>query len=90
MTADSIKEYAESLRTEIFKRRLQCAPIDWWTDQPSKTVLQVEKTEANDLSSPVADDGSADTAEAKMTEDPGVEKLENLRRSIDELLKNRT
>jgi hypothetical protein len=90
MTADSIKEYAESLRTEILKRRLQCAPIEWWTDQPSETVVQVEKTEASDLSRPGADDGSADTAEAKTTEDPGVEKLENLRRSIDELLKNRT
>ena len=50
MTADSVKEYAESLRTEIFKRRLRCAPIDWWTDQPSETVLQVGKTEASDLS----------------------------------------
>ena len=89
MTADSIKEYAESLRTEIFKRRLRCAPIEWWTDQPSETVLQIEKTEASDLKL-VRHDGSAETAEAKTTEDPGVEKLENLRRSIDELLKNRT
>jgi hypothetical protein len=32
MTSDSIKEYAESLRLELHKRRLSYAPIDWWTD----------------------------------------------------------
>jgi hypothetical protein len=31
--ADSIKEYAESLRIELVKRRLRYTPIDWWTDQ---------------------------------------------------------
>jgi hypothetical protein len=46
MTADSIKEYAESLRTEIFKRGLRFTPKDWGTDQPS--VLQVKKSEASD------------------------------------------
>ena len=33
MAADSIKEYAESLRLELVKRRLPFTPIDWWTDQ---------------------------------------------------------
>ena len=33
MAADSIKQYAESLRIELVKRRLRFTPIDWWTDQ---------------------------------------------------------
>ena len=33
MAADSIKEYAESLRLELVKRRLPFTHIDWWTDQ---------------------------------------------------------
>jgi hypothetical protein len=33
MAADSIKEYADSLRIELVKRRLRFTPIDWWTDQ---------------------------------------------------------
>jgi len=32
MTADSIKEYAETLRIELVKRHLRFTPIDWWTD----------------------------------------------------------
>ena len=31
MAADSIKDYAESLRIELVKRRLGFTPIDWWT-----------------------------------------------------------
>ena len=36
MTAKSIKEYAEKLRLEMFKRRLQFTPIDGWTEPDSQ------------------------------------------------------
>jgi hypothetical protein len=92
MTADSIKEYAESLRTEIFKRGLRFMPIDWGTDQPS--FLQVKNSEASDLSRPGGNEfnRSGDTVEANMTQDRRHvdEVSENLRRSIDALMKSRT
>ena len=33
MAAPSVREYAESLRGEITRRRLECAPIIWPSDQ---------------------------------------------------------
>jgi hypothetical protein len=91
MSADSIKEYAESLRIEISKRLLRFTPIDWRTDQPSTTVSQVENSEASDLSRSGGNeiDGSTETVEAKMTEDGDQvdEVSEILRKSIDALMK---
>ena len=50
MTANSIKEYAEKLRLEMFKRRLQFTPIDGWTGQHPETVVQPERKERTELS----------------------------------------
>jgi hypothetical protein len=89
MTTDSIKEYAESIRAEMLKRRLQFMPIDGWTNQPS--VSQVEKSEASDRSlSGVEIIRSADRVEAKITResDQAGEVSQNLRKSIEALLKN--
>jgi hypothetical protein len=41
-TSDAIKAHAESLRLELYKRRLPHAPIDWWTDQQTDTVIPTQ------------------------------------------------
>src|SRR5258708_1671697 len=46
MTGNSIREYAESLRIEMLKRRLRFTPIDWWTDRPSETSPSPFETRA--------------------------------------------
>jgi hypothetical protein len=48
MTRDALKEYVESLRAEMLRRRLQFTPIDFGTNQPP--VSRVEKSETSELS----------------------------------------
>ena len=97
MTAKSIKEYAEKLRLEMFKRRLQFTPLDGWTDQHPETVLQSEKKEKTDLSSLDGNqDDASSVAQRKVASsiaekeigdrDPIVD-LSEIRRSIDALMK---
>ena len=65
MTSDTIKAYAESLRLELYKRRLPQAPIDWWTDRQTDTVTPAEpaKADASDhLAEPVLAEPVEDTA----------------------------
>ena len=98
MTANSIKEYAEKLRLEMFKRRLQFTPIDGWTGQHPETVVQPEKKERTDLSRLDGNqDDASSVAQRKVASsiaekevgdrDPIEDLSENLRRSIDALMK---
>jgi len=98
MTSDSIQAYAESLRLELYKRRLPHAPIDWWTDQQPNTVVTPPKSDASDRldRNPVAEASAAETAEETAAEsaeatkidvrDP-VEESNDLKRRIDILIK---
>ena len=87
-----------TLRLEMFKRRLQFTPLDGWTDQHPETVLQSEKKEKTDLSSLDGNQDDASTvAQRKVASsiaekeigdrDPIDDLSENLRRSIDALMK---
>ena len=96
MTAESIKEYAEKLRLEMFKRRLQFTPIDGWTGQHPETVVQSGKKESTELSRLDGNDAStvpqrkvaSSIAEKEVGgRDPIEDLSENLRRSIDALMK---
>lgn len=94
---DAIKEYAESLRLELYKRRLAYTPIDWWTDQQTDTVTP-PKSDASDRldSNPAAEASAAETAEETAAEpveatkidvrDPG-EQLNDLKRRIDAFMR---
>jgi DNA phosphorothioation-dependent restriction protein DptG len=62
MTSDSIKEYAESLRVELHKRRLSHAPIDWWANQQTDTVTP-RKSDASELLSFANEATATETAE---------------------------
>jgi hypothetical protein len=88
MTRDALKEYVESLRAEMLRRRLQFTPIDFGTNQPP--VSRVEKSETSELSLVVESVASADNTEAKISgeSDQAGELSENLRKSIEALLKN--
>jgi hypothetical protein len=87
MTRDALKEYVESLRAEMLRRRLQFTPIDFGTNQPP--VSRVEKSETSELSLVVESVASADNTEAKISgeSDQAGELSENLRKSIEALLK---
>ena len=96
MTADSIKEYSEKLRLEMFKRRLQFTPIEGWTDHPPETIPQPEKSKTTDLSRLGGNQVDASSAQRKVASsmaekeigdrDPIVD-LSEIRRSIDALMK---
>jgi hypothetical protein len=82
----------------MFKRRLQFTPIDGWTGQQPETVVQPEKRKRTDLSrldGNLDDDSSvpqrkvaSSIAEKEVGDrDPIEAPSENLRRSIDALMK---
>ena len=94
-TSDSIKQYAESLRLELYKRRLPHLPIDWWTDRQADTVTPAKPAKANAsdrLAEPVLaepiEETAAEPAEATKIDvrDP-VEQLDDLKSLIDALTK---
>ncbi len=62
MGGDTIKEYAESLRLELYKRRLPYTAIDWSADQqtdtPSKSDVRLHRN-------PVAEAPEAETEEKR-------------------------
>jgi hypothetical protein len=99
LTSDAIKEYAESLRLELYKRRLPHTPIDWWTDRQTDTVTP-SKSDASDRldRNAVGEAPAAEPAEETIVEpaeatkidvpDP-VEQLNDLKRRIDALMKGR-
>jgi hypothetical protein len=98
MTSHTIKAYAESLRLELYERRLSHAPIVWWTDQQTDTVAP-PKSDATDRldPSPVAEASAAETAEETAAESAeateigareSVEQLDDLKRRIDILIPN--
>jgi hypothetical protein len=63
MTSDLIKEYAESLRLELYKRRLSHTPIDWWTNQQTDAVTS-PGSDASERLYPVANEATVtETAE---------------------------
>ena len=92
MTGDAIKTYAESLRLELYKRRLPHAPIDWWTDQQRDTVTPPDRPDPG----PVAEVSAAETAEETAVESAeptkidareSVEQQNDLKRRIDILIR---
>jgi hypothetical protein len=96
MTSDTIKAYAESLRLELYERRLSHAPIDWWTDQQPETVTP-PKSDASDRLDPApvaeasaaetAEDTTAESAEPAIIDAQSVEQLSDLKRRIDILIR---
>ena len=62
---DAIKEYAESLRLELHKRRLPYTAIDWSADQQANTP---PKSDVRLDRNPVTEASAAETAEAKAAE----------------------
>jgi len=58
MTSDSIKEYAETLRLELYKRRLSDAPIDWWPNQQTDAVTP-PRSDASERLYPFANEAKA-------------------------------
>jgi hypothetical protein len=96
MASASIQEYAESLRLELYKRRLSHAPIDWGrTDQQTDTVTLFESNDHDGDSDPVVVEAptveAAEEAAAQPAEAPkigGPDPVENdLQRRIDALMK---
>jgi hypothetical protein len=87
MTSDSVKQYAESLRLELYKRRLLHTPIDWWTDQETDAVTP-SKSDASDRRAEPVEETTAEPAEATTIDvhDP-VEQLDDLKNRIDALIK---
>jgi hypothetical protein len=62
---DAIKEYAESLRLELHKRRLPYTAIDWSADQQANTP---PKSDVSFDRNPVTEASAAETAEEKAAE----------------------
>jgi hypothetical protein len=60
----SIKEYAESLRIELHKRRLPYTAIDWSADQQTDTPNSIVRLDRD----PVTEASAAETAEEKAAE----------------------
>jgi hypothetical protein len=93
MSSDSIKQHAESLRLELYKRRLHHAPIDWWTDQPTDTAVSLPKSDASGGlvsldRNPVADVSAAEPVEeTKIGNRDPIEQLSHLQSRIDALIK---
>jgi hypothetical protein len=97
ITSDAIKAHAESLRLELYKRRLPHAPIDWCTDQQADTVTPTQ-SDARDRLDPDsvaeasaaegAEEAAAESAEAtKIDAADSVEQLNDLKRRIDIFMK---
>jgi len=97
----SIKEYAESFRVELYKRRLPHPPIDWGTGEQTDTVTP-PKSDDHDRSSRdrvVIEAPTVEAAEEAATQpaeetqagvrDP-VEQLNDLKTRIDALMKGGT
>ena len=59
--SDAIKEYAESLRIELHKRRLPYTAIDWSADQQTDTPNSIVRLDRD----PVTEASAAETAEEK-------------------------
>jgi len=93
MSSDSIKQHAESLRLELYKRRLPHAPIDWWTDQQTDTAVSLPKSDASGGlvsldRNPVADVSAAEPVEeTKIGNRDPIEQLNLLQSRIDALVK---
>jgi hypothetical protein len=96
MTSDAIKAHADSLRLELYKRRLPHAPIDWWTDQQAYRVTPTQ-SDAGDRRDPnpvaevsaaeSAEQTAAESAEATKIDAPdSLEQLEVLKGRIDILI----
>jgi hypothetical protein len=68
---DAIKEYAESLRLELNKRRLPYKAIDWSADQQANTP---PKSDVSLDRNPVTEASPAETAEEKAAEPVEAEK----------------
>ncbi len=62
--SDAIKEYAESLRIELHKRRLPYTAIDWSADQQTDTPNSIVRLDRD----PVTEASAAETAEEKAAE----------------------
>ena len=62
MGGDTIKEYAESLRLELYKRRLPYTAIDWSGDQQANTP---PKSDVRCDRNPVTEPPEAETEEKR-------------------------
>jgi hypothetical protein len=93
LTSDATKEYAETLRLELYNRRLPHTPIDWWADQQTDTAVSLPKSDASGLVSldrnPVADVSAAEPVEeTKIGNRDPIEQFNDLQRRIDALVKH--
>ena len=94
----SIKEYAESFRVELYKRRLPRPPIDWGTDEQTDEVTP-PKSDDHDRSGhdPMVIEASTVEAAEEVATQPAeetqadvrdpVEQLNDLKARIDALMK---
>jgi hypothetical protein len=89
----AIKEYAETIRLELYRRRVPFTPIDWWTDQQSDPITPA-KADARDrlteaTSTEPIEKTAAEPSEARPIGDPGEfdDVSKYLKSSIDALMK---
>jgi hypothetical protein len=82
MTSDTIKQYAEALRLELYKRRLAHAPIDWWTDRKTDIVVT-----SNRLTDPLEVKANELAEAANIDFRDSAEQLTHLQSRIDALIK---
>jgi hypothetical protein len=89
MTSNSIKEYAESLRVELDKRRLSHTPIDWWAHQQTDAITP-PRSEANQpLYAPSHEATTTEIVEEiKLADRDSTDPLNNLKSRIHTLLRD--
>ena len=69
VAGDTIKEYAESLRLELYKRQLRFTEIEWSADQHSyKSVVRLDLNQAPETSAAETAEKSTGPVEATGTE----------------------